>query len=118
MWGLIRPLVFSFLNVNELCSGVFRYGFLLPDNHTNQDPLSSSVAILQQFGILPEMYQVGFTKLFFRAGQVNWMIFFGFSFVSTFTIRCHVENFWKRSNLMSLYQYPILMSYRLVHWKK
>ncbi|CAI9088594.1 OLC1v1022970C1 [Oldenlandia corymbosa var. corymbosa] len=48
-----------------------RYGFLLQENHTNQDPLSLSVAILQQFGILPEMYQVGLTKLFFRAGQIG-----------------------------------------------
>ncbi|KAF7124476.1 hypothetical protein RHSIM_Rhsim12G0057900 [Rhododendron simsii] len=28
-----------------------------------------SVAILHQFNILPEMYQVGYTKLFFRSGQ-------------------------------------------------
>lgn len=47
-----------------------RYGFLLPENNANQDPLSTSVAILQHFDILPEMYQVGYKKLFFRAGQI------------------------------------------------
>ncbi|KAL0353717.1 UNVERIFIED_CONTAM: Myosin-2 [Sesamum angustifolium] len=48
-----------------------RYGFLLPENSARQDPLSMSVAILQQFDILPEMYQVGYKKLYFRAGQIN-----------------------------------------------
>ncbi|THU73394.1 hypothetical protein C4D60_Mb04t22380 [Musa balbisiana] len=48
-----------------------RYGFLLLENVASQDPLSVSVAILQQFNILPEMYQVGYTKLFFRTGQIG-----------------------------------------------
>lgn len=48
-----------------------RYGFLLLDHVASQDPLSVSVAILHQFNILPDMYQVGFTKLFFRTGQVR-----------------------------------------------
>ncbi|XP_028766947.1 myosin-1 isoform X1 [Neltuma alba] len=48
-----------------------RYGFLLLENVASQDPLSVSVAILHQFSILPEMYQVGFTKLFFRTGQIG-----------------------------------------------
>ncbi|KAI3457512.1 hypothetical protein Pfo_014175 [Paulownia fortunei] len=48
-----------------------RYGFLLPENNACQDPLSTSVAILQQFDILPEMYQVGYKKLYFRAGQIG-----------------------------------------------
>ncbi|PIN19625.1 Myosin ATPase [Handroanthus impetiginosus] len=48
-----------------------RYGFLLPEKSACQDPLSTSVAILQQFDILPEMYQVGYTKLYFRAGQIS-----------------------------------------------
>ncbi|XP_073112691.1 myosin-1 isoform X1 [Elaeis guineensis] len=48
-----------------------RYGFLLLENVASQDPLSISVAILQQFNILPEMYQVGYTKLFFRTGQIG-----------------------------------------------
>ncbi|GFP94019.1 myosin-1 [Phtheirospermum japonicum] len=48
-----------------------RYGFLLLDHVASQDPLSVSVAILHQFNILPEMYQVGYTKLFFRTGQVG-----------------------------------------------
>ncbi|XP_062163646.1 myosin-1-like [Alnus glutinosa] len=48
-----------------------RYGFLLLENATYQDPLSVSVAILHQFNILPEMYQVGYTKLFFRTGQIG-----------------------------------------------
>ncbi|XP_059443945.1 myosin-1-like isoform X2 [Corylus avellana] len=46
-----------------------RYGFLLLENVAYQDPLSVLVAILHQFNILPEMYQVGYTKLFFRTGQ-------------------------------------------------
>ncbi|XP_039040318.1 myosin-1-like [Hibiscus syriacus] len=48
-----------------------RYGFLLVENAAAQDPLSVSVAILHQFNILPEMYQVGYTKLFFRTGQIG-----------------------------------------------
>ncbi|XP_009603975.1 myosin-2-like isoform X2 [Nicotiana tomentosiformis] len=47
-----------------------RYGFLLVKDNACQDPLSMSVAILQQFDILPELYQVGYTKLYFRAGQI------------------------------------------------
>ncbi|XP_010324344.2 myosin-2-like isoform X2 [Solanum lycopersicum] len=47
-----------------------RYGFLLPKDNACQDPLSMSVAILHQFGILPELYQVGYTKLYFRSGQI------------------------------------------------
>eukprot|EP00268_Persea_americana_P032470 TRINITY_DN3195_c0_g1_i1.p1 TRINITY_DN3195_c0_g1~~TRINITY_DN3195_c0_g1_i1.p1 ORF type:complete len:974 (-),score=224.12 TRINITY_DN3195_c0_g1_i1:1265-4186(-) len=48
-----------------------RYGFLLLENAASKDPLSVSVAILHQFNILPEMYQVGYTKLFFRTGQIG-----------------------------------------------
>ncbi|WOH07497.1 hypothetical protein DCAR_0726927 [Daucus carota subsp. sativus] len=48
-----------------------RYGFLLLDTVASQDPLSVSVSILHQFGILAEMYQVGYTKLFFRTGQIG-----------------------------------------------
>ncbi|CAK7337854.1 unnamed protein product [Dovyalis caffra] len=48
-----------------------RYGFLLLENVASLDPLSVSVAILHQFDILPEMYQVGYTKLFFRTGQIG-----------------------------------------------
>ncbi|XP_059633321.1 myosin-1-like [Cornus florida] len=48
-----------------------RYGFLLLDHVASRDPLSASVAILHQFNILPEMYQVGYTKLFFRTGQIG-----------------------------------------------
>ncbi|KAL6543932.1 Myosin-1 [Orobanche gracilis] len=48
-----------------------RYGFLLFEHVASQDPLSVSVAILHQFNILPEMYQVGYTKLFFRTGQMG-----------------------------------------------
>ncbi|XP_051135893.1 myosin-2-like isoform X2 [Andrographis paniculata] len=47
-----------------------RYGFLLPEHMASQDPLSMSIAVLQQFGILPETYQVGYTRLYFRAGQI------------------------------------------------
>ncbi|KAJ0444734.1 putative myosin ATPase [Helianthus annuus] len=48
-----------------------RYGFLLLEHVASQDPLSVSVAILHQFDILPEMYQIGYTKLFFRTGQIG-----------------------------------------------
>ncbi|XP_050373280.1 myosin-1 [Argentina anserina] len=48
-----------------------RYGFLLLENVASQEPLSVSVAILHQFNILPDMYQVGYTKLFFRTGQIG-----------------------------------------------
>ncbi|KAJ4972925.1 hypothetical protein NE237_006099 [Protea cynaroides] len=48
-----------------------RYGFLLLESVASQEPLSVSVAILHQFNILPEMYQVGYTKLFFRTGQIG-----------------------------------------------
>ncbi|KAK3127393.1 hypothetical protein QOZ80_7AG0572710 [Eleusine coracana subsp. coracana] len=42
-----------------------RYGFLLLRPLASQDPLSVSIAVLQQLNIPPEMYQVGYTKLFF-----------------------------------------------------
>lgn len=48
-----------------------RYGFLLLDHVASQDPLRVSVAILHQFNILPDMYQVGYAKLFFRTGQIG-----------------------------------------------
>ncbi|XP_059662595.1 myosin-2-like [Cornus florida] len=48
-----------------------RYGFLLSENDACQDPLSISVTILQQLDVLPDMYQVGYTKLYFRTGQIG-----------------------------------------------
>ncbi|KAG0602597.1 hypothetical protein M758_10G025900 [Ceratodon purpureus] len=51
-----------------------RYGFLLPrvlSDH--EDVLSICVAVFDHFGIAPEMYQVGITKLFFRAGQIGML---------------------------------------------
>ncbi|KAL1567092.1 myosin-2-like isoform X2 [Salvia divinorum] len=48
-----------------------RYVSLLGETKDCQDPLSLSIAILQKFGILPEMYQVGYTKLYFRKGQID-----------------------------------------------
>lgn len=68
---------------NNLCMSLLfsilawdiRYGFLLQESITSQDPLGVSVAILHQFDILPEMYQVGYTKLFFRTGQVKLLSF-------------------------------------------
>ncbi|RDY06773.1 Myosin-2, partial [Mucuna pruriens] len=51
-----------------------RYGFLLCEANTSQDPLSISVAVLQQFNIPPGMYQVGFTKLYLRTGQIDFML--------------------------------------------
>ncbi|KAE9456426.1 hypothetical protein C3L33_11656, partial [Rhododendron williamsianum] len=47
-----------------------RYGFLLSEDNGSKDPLSTSVSVLQQFDVLPDMYQVGYTKLYFRTGQI------------------------------------------------
>ncbi|KAI4333727.1 hypothetical protein L6164_018498 [Bauhinia variegata] len=53
-----------------------RYGFLLSEANISQDPLSTSTAVLHQSNIPPEMYQVGYTKLYLRRGQIsvleNW----------------------------------------------
>ncbi|XP_078439934.1 myosin-1-like isoform X2 [Wolffia australiana] len=49
-----------------------RYGFLL--RHSSNalgSPLSVCVMILQQLNIPPDSYQLGYTKLFFRAGQIG-----------------------------------------------
>ncbi|BBH01849.1 myosin 2 [Prunus dulcis] len=35
-----------------------------------QDPLSVSIAVLKQFNVLPEMYQIGYTKVYLRTGQI------------------------------------------------
>ncbi|KAL8239242.1 hypothetical protein R6Q59_015809 [Mikania micrantha] len=48
-----------------------RFCCLLSDQTRCQDSLSTSVAILQQYHVLPEMYQLGFTKIYFRADQVS-----------------------------------------------
>nr|KJB13453.1 hypothetical protein B456_002G076300 [Gossypium raimondii] len=48
-----------------------RYGFLLLETNASQDPLSISVAVLKQFNVLPDMYRVGFTKLYLRTGQIG-----------------------------------------------
>ncbi|XWS52002.1 hypothetical protein CRYUN_Cryun11dG0030300 [Craigia yunnanensis] len=48
-----------------------RYGFLLLETNVSQDPLSISVAVLKQFNVLPEMYQIGYTKLYLRTGQIG-----------------------------------------------
>ncbi|XP_022139435.1 myosin-2 [Momordica charantia] len=48
-----------------------RYGFFLKEAGVSQDPLSISIAVLRQFNIYPEMYHVGYTKLFFRTGQIR-----------------------------------------------
>ncbi|KAG5255087.1 myosin [Salix suchowensis] len=48
-----------------------RYGFLLMDTNVSRDPLSLSVAVLKKFNVLPEMYQVGYTKVYLRMGQIG-----------------------------------------------
>ncbi|XP_045805030.1 myosin-2-like [Trifolium pratense] len=48
-----------------------RYEFLLFGTDVPRDPLSTSVAVLQKFNIPSEMYQVGYTKLYLRAGQIG-----------------------------------------------
>ncbi|KAL5730045.1 hypothetical protein ACHQM5_002919 [Ranunculus cassubicifolius] len=47
-----------------------RYGLLSMSNLVSQEPLNTSITILEQFNIHPDAYQVGYTKLFFRTGQV------------------------------------------------
>ncbi|EFH42295.1 predicted protein [Arabidopsis lyrata subsp. lyrata] len=48
-----------------------RYGFLSSDKKVSQDPLSVSIAVLKQYDVHPEMYQVGYTKLYLRTGQIG-----------------------------------------------
>ncbi|KAE8733596.1 Myosin-1 [Hibiscus syriacus] len=48
-----------------------RYGSLLLETNVSQDPLSISVAVLKQFNVLPEMHQIGYTKLYLRVGQIG-----------------------------------------------
>ncbi|KAL4566850.1 hypothetical protein LXL04_030975 [Taraxacum kok-saghyz] len=43
-----------------------RFACLLSENIMCMDPLSTSLAILQQYHVPPHTYQVGYTKLFFR----------------------------------------------------
>jgi hypothetical protein len=40
------------------------------ETNVSWDPLSMSVAILKKFNFLPEMYEVGYTKVYLRMGQV------------------------------------------------
>ncbi|KAG0483885.1 hypothetical protein HPP92_011969 [Vanilla planifolia] len=47
-----------------------RYQCLLMESSQSVDPLSVSVAVLERCNILPVMYQVGFTMIFFRTGQI------------------------------------------------
>ncbi|XP_056857024.1 myosin-4-like [Raphanus sativus] len=49
---------------------VARYGFLL-DTKLSQDPLSTSDSIMKQFNLPPEMYQVGYRKIYLRTGQIG-----------------------------------------------
>ncbi|KFK29251.1 hypothetical protein AALP_AA7G109000 [Arabis alpina] len=48
-----------------------RFGFLLLDTEISQDPLSTSNAILKQYNLSHEMYQVGYTKIYLRTGQIG-----------------------------------------------
>ncbi|KAL4342196.1 hypothetical protein GQ457_08G007060 [Hibiscus cannabinus] len=48
-----------------------RYVSLLLETNVSQDPLSISVAVLKQFNVLPEMYQIGYTKLYLRIGPIG-----------------------------------------------
>ncbi|KAI4366093.1 hypothetical protein MLD38_022015 [Melastoma candidum] len=48
-----------------------RYGYMLFDSVSiSKDPLSISVALLHQFNVPREMYQVGYVKIYLRMGQV------------------------------------------------
>ena len=97
-----------------------RYGFLLLENVASQDPLSVSVAILHQFNILPEMYQVGYTKLFFRTGQVLWIFWDWFLtklflFLSGFSyfVGLGVGSGWKGGEMVVLGIYPYVNSWQI-----
>lgn len=48
-----------------------RYKLLLPQNFSTSDALSVCIALLHRSNIPHETYQVGFTKLFFHAGQIS-----------------------------------------------
>ncbi|KAF2285940.1 hypothetical protein GH714_009103 [Hevea brasiliensis] len=63
------PNATDFTFANKL-TALEQYGFLLLGTNVSQDPLSISVAVLQQFNVAPEMYQVGYTKVFLRTGQI------------------------------------------------
>ncbi len=80
-----------FFSVHDATTLNCRYGFLLPRSLSSQhDTLSVCVAILHQFGIHAEMYQVGITKLFFRAGQVSFRLLFTLP-VSVTLVICPLE---------------------------
>lgn len=79
-WIILLGYVCLFMFLQFCMTQIFffwvtRYGFLLLENVASQDPLSISIATLQQFNVPPEMYQVGYTKLFFRTGQVKKLLF-------------------------------------------
>lgn len=67
------------LFLSSLACAWIRYGFLL-DTKLSQDPLSTSDSIMKQFNLPPEMYQVGYRKIYLRTGQVSFFI----------TWRCYV----------------------------
>ncbi|KAL1203060.1 Myosin-4 [Cardamine amara subsp. amara] len=48
-----------------------RYRLLLLDTKISQDPLNTSYAILKQYNLSTEMYQVGYTKVYLRTGQIG-----------------------------------------------
>jgi hypothetical protein len=89
----MRMKLAVFFCVHDVTTLNCRYGFLLPRSLSSQhDTLSVCVAILHQFGIHAEMYQVGITKLFFRAGQVSFRLLFTLP-VSITLVVCYVH--WK-----------------------
>lgn len=62
---LISPLCPSYCaSFKKKC--IIRFGCLLSENIICMDPLSTSLAILQQYRVPPHKYQVGYTKLFFQ----------------------------------------------------
>ncbi|TYI32086.1 hypothetical protein ES332_A04G033800v1 [Gossypium tomentosum] len=56
---------------NQAFSESYLILFLLSEPIVSQDSLSISVALLKQFNVLPQMYQIGYTKLFLRTGQIS-----------------------------------------------
>ena len=81
-WSINPPcyiLFSSFFIIFQLLMNAYntwttlRYGFLLSEFGVSQDPLSISASVLQQYGVQPGMYQVGYTKLYFRVGQVSFI---------------------------------------------
>lgn len=94
-----------------------RYGFFVKESGVSQDPLSISFAVLQQFNVHPEMYHVGFTKLFFRTGQVSPVLFSFFFLFKSFCYKLwsHCFLFWLLSYCFGVKVYSFV--HAVLRWE-